>query len=100
MEDETYFVKRGDDIKGYKILDVNKVYVEILKQEDNKKIQLELNKIASEGKISANIYDTVKEKTHIIEEGSKIDGWEVQLISKEHVRLGKGNNLIYVRKGE
>jgi hypothetical protein len=92
----THFVKAGDIIEEYKIIDVNEMFVEI--QKNDIKLRLELNKIMYEGEDAAKIYNRKTKETNIVVLNDEIDSWIVQIVGKTYVRLGKDKELLYVKK--
>lgn len=94
---KTYFVKQGDEIDDYKIMDFNDVYVVIQKKGLDKTFKLEQNSIALEEDVSAKIYNKQSGQTLQIVKGSLVEGWKVLSIEDEYVRMQKDQLLIFVK---
>ncbi len=95
---KTIFVKPGDELGEYNVVNVSELAVE-LKRKDNKKIViLEMNKIAKEDEEKVKILNKKDNKTYLVGLDDVFEGWKVSFIGQEHIRVIKDRAILYVKK--
>ncbi|MFH0771843.1 MAG: hypothetical protein V1933_04425 [Candidatus Omnitrophota bacterium] len=83
--DKTYFVKKNDNFKDYKVLDIDKNMIRIEGKEGA--LSLEFKKPSKGKELIAVLYNTVTQKKYEARKGDELDGYKILDISKDNVIL-------------
>ncbi len=96
----TKFVRTGDKIKGFKILEITKQAV-LIQTPENLKISLKNNKVALGGDYQIVFFDSANKKTYTLKKNELLIGkYKVIDINDDSVILLKDNEKITLKKGE
>lgn len=99
-DSETRFVKKGDKIKSYKVIDVTKDEVVLLGPE-NFKILLKLNKVAPSNEYQVIMFDSANKRTYKLKKNESLIGkYKIIDIKDDYVIILKDNENITLKKGE
>jgi hypothetical protein len=100
IEKDTYFLKKGDKILKYAIVEVTPYFVEVRKEGASMSVRLEKDIVALEEGIKAKIYNKENGETFAVAKDQFVEGWNVRSIMNGEVRMHKGGVTILVKEGE
>ena len=99
IHEETLFVRVGDEVNGYRVEQINPVFVSVRDLKEDKVYHLELYKQMLKEDVKARVFDQETGEFIIVRKSDMIRGYKVDKITEEYVVLSNSlNQAVYVKK--